>query len=185
MSGNFRAPQWPKTFADANSPRKHNPFMSFLNIQNSTARCQNIVNAETNFALDVAKGAHAPQYMYYVPNLKNDAHDTNITFTEKDLANVVDTMLNNKEFMKNTLILITFDENGKLPPPMTHSQRVSQLILFADIFAPQFYGTPNDVYSVLLGNDTLKCYGCLDQQFYNRKCQLFFNLQFSSVVCVC
>lgn len=43
--------------------RKHNPFMSFLNIQNNTARCQNIVNAEENFKNDVSKGANAPQYM--------------------------------------------------------------------------------------------------------------------------
>jgi phospholipase C len=87
--------------------------MSFLNIQNSTSRCNNIVNAETNFAADVAKGADAPQYMYYVPNLKNDAHDTNVTYAQADLMTLVDTMLNNKAFMKNTLILITFDENGK------------------------------------------------------------------------
>jgi len=38
-----------------------------------------------------------------------------------------------------------------------------------DIFSPQYYGTTNDVYAVLLGNDTLKCYDCLDQQFYNRR----------------
>lgn len=87
--------------------------MSFLNIQNNTARCQNIVNAEANFASDVNKGASAPQYMYYVPNLKNDAHDTNVTYAQKDLSNIVDTMLNNKAFMNRTLILITFDENGK------------------------------------------------------------------------
>ncbi len=87
--------------------------MSFVNIQNNTARCQNIVNAEAHFASDVALGSRAPQYMYYVPNLKNDAHDTNVTYAEKDLAVLVDTMLNNKDFMKDTLILITFDENGK------------------------------------------------------------------------
>lgn len=89
--------------------------MSFLNIQNNTARCKNIVNAESTFAADVAKGAGAPNYMYYVPNLANDAHDTNVTFAEKDLSVIVDTMLNNKAFMKNTLILITFDENGRSP----------------------------------------------------------------------
>ncbi len=87
--------------------------MSFLNIQNNTSRCQQIVNAEANFAADVAKGSAAPQYMYYVPNLKNDAHDTNVTYAEKDLYSIVDTMLGNAEFMKRTLILITFDENGE------------------------------------------------------------------------
>ena len=86
--------------------------MSFSNIQNNTARCQNIVNAESSFGPDVAKGASAPNYMMYVPNLKNDAHDTNITYTITAVKNIVDTMLQNKAFMKNTLILITFDENG-------------------------------------------------------------------------
>ena len=86
--------------------------MSFLNIQNNTARCRNIDNAESSFASDVAKGDSAPQYMYYVPNLNNDAHDTNVTYAITDLRYIVDAMLNNKAFMKNTLILITFDENG-------------------------------------------------------------------------
>ena len=90
--------------------------MSFVNIQNNTARCQNIVNAENTFASDVAKGASAPEYMYYVPNLKNDAHDTNVTYAVSDLSYIVDTMLNNKAFMKNTLIVITFDENGLFTP---------------------------------------------------------------------
>ena len=57
-----------------------------------------------------------------------------------------------------------------------------------DIFEPQFYGTPNDVYSVLLGNGTLKCYDCLDQQFYNRKLSICFPFDgafLRSVMCVC
>lgn len=141
--------------------------MSFLNIQNNTERCRNIVNAEQNFAKDVAMGAAAPQYMYYVPNLNNDAHDTNVTYAVTDLQMIVDTMLGNKEFMKNTLITITFDENGT-----SHLLVPLKLLLLTaslDIYSPQYYGTPNDIYTVLLGNDTLKCYDCVDQQFYNRK----------------
>lgn len=93
---------------------KHNPFMSFDNIRESTARCQNIVNAEEHFAADVAKGKYAPQYMFYTPSLANDAHDTNVTYTEKDLKYLINTMKSNEQFMKNTLILVTFDENGKI-----------------------------------------------------------------------
>lgn len=89
--------------------------MSFDNIRNNTARCKNIVNAEEQFAKDVALGVHAPNYMYYVPNLLNDAHDTNISYAAKDTQKVIDTMLTNAEFMKNTLILITFDENSMSP----------------------------------------------------------------------
>lgn len=112
-------------------------------------------------------GAAAPQYMYYVPNLNNDAHDTNVTYAVTDLQMIVDTMLGNKEFMKNTLITITFDENGT-----SHLLVPLKLLLLTaslDIYSPQYYGTPNDIYTVLLGNDTLKCYDCVDQQFYNRK----------------
>lgn len=132
--------------------RKHNPFMSFDNIRNNTARCQKIVNAKDHFAQDVALGAAAPQYMYYTPNLLNDAHNTNVTYASKDLEWIVNTMLNNPEFMKNTLILITFDEN--------------------DIYTRPNYGTPNSIYSVLLGNDTIKCYDCKDQQYYNHFSQV-------------
>lgn len=87
--------------------------MSFDNIRNNTSRCQKIVNAEEHFAKDVALGAGAPQYMYYVPNLLNDAHDTNVTYASTDTQYIVDTMLGNADFMKNTLIVVTFDENGK------------------------------------------------------------------------
>ncbi|KAI7968105.1 hypothetical protein EIK77_007860 [Talaromyces pinophilus] len=70
--------------------------------------------AEENFAKDVALGAGAPNYMFYTPNLLNDAHDTNISYAAVNTQKIVDTMLNNAEFMKNTLILITFDENSKV-----------------------------------------------------------------------
>ncbi|CEO60381.1 hypothetical protein PMG11_05010 [Penicillium brasilianum] len=132
--------------------RKHNPFMSFDNIRENISRCQNIVNAEEHFAADVAKGKHAPQYMFYTPSLANDAHDTNITYTETDLKYLINTMMGNERFMKNTLILVTFDEN--------------------DVYSPDSYGTPNEVYSVLLGKDVLSCTGCVDQQFYNHFTQL-------------
>lgn len=38
-----------------------------------------------------------------------------------------------------------------------------------DIYSPASYGTNNDVYSVLLGNDVVSCTGCVDEQFYNRQ----------------
>ena len=88
--------------------------MSFDNIRNNTSRCQKIVNAEEYFAKDVALGARAPQYMYYVPNLLNDAHNTNVSYAATRVQSLVDTMLGNAAFMKNTLIVVTFDENGKL-----------------------------------------------------------------------
>jgi hypothetical protein len=43
------------------------------------------------------------------------------------------------------------------------------LIAFKDVYSPDSYGTPNDVYTVLLGKDILSCTGCVDEQFYNRQ----------------
>ncbi|CAL5869252.1 uncharacterized protein PFLUO_LOCUS3480 [Penicillium psychrofluorescens] len=132
--------------------RKHNPFMSFDNIRNNTKRCRNIVNAEQHFENDVALGADAPMYMFITPNLDNDAHNTNVSYAAPALQHYVDTMLNNADFMKNTMILITFDEN--------------------DIYSPKYFGTDNNIYSVLLGNDTIQCYNCNDQQYYNHFSQV-------------
>lgn len=67
-------------------------------------------------------------------------------------------MLNNEEFMKGTQILVTFDEN--------------------DIYDAPKYGTRNSIYSVLLGNDTISCYNCIDQQFYNRQSRPSHQLYF-------
>lgn len=94
--------------------------MSFDNIRNNPARCRNIVNAENTFSKDVAMGQNAPNYMFYVPNLKNDAHDTNVTYTVDKLRQLVDTMRSNAAFMKGTLILVTFDENGEFCPCPTN-----------------------------------------------------------------
>jgi hypothetical protein len=150
---------------------KHNPFMSFDNIRENIARCQNIVNAEEHFAADVAKGKYAPQYMFYTPTLANDAHDTNVTYTEKDLKYLMKTMMDNEQFMKNTLILVTFDENGKIFFSFSVLMNV-MLILLEDVYSPESYGTPNDVYSALISKDVLSCTGCVDQQFYNREYSL-------------
>ena len=88
--------------------------MSVDNIRTNPNRCKNIVNAQDNFAKDVALGRDAPQYMFYTPNLDNDAHNTDAPFAAKALQPLVDEMLNNEEFMKDTLIVITFDENREI-----------------------------------------------------------------------
>lgn len=42
-------------------------------------------------------------------------------------------------------------------------------MILEDVYSPDSYGTPNDVYSVLIGKDVLSCTGCVDEQFYNRE----------------
>lgn len=90
--------------------RKHNPFISYLNIQRNPTRCANIVNA-SQFDQDAAQGT-LPNYVFYVPNIRNDAHDTGIAYADKWYSQKFSPYLANDNFMKNTVLITTFDESG-------------------------------------------------------------------------
>lgn len=90
--------------------RKHNPFISYLNIQKVPARCANIVNA-SQFDIDAANGT-LPNYVFYVPNDRNSGHDTGIAFADKWYAQRFTKYLQNAQFMANTILISTFDESG-------------------------------------------------------------------------
>lgn len=47
--------------------RKHNPFMSYTNVQKNKKRCANIVNAK-ELDKDIKKG-QVPQYVFYTPDV--------------------------------------------------------------------------------------------------------------------
>ncbi len=90
--------------------RKHNPFISFTNVQNDPARCARIVGTD-QFDIDVANGS-LPAYSLYVPNLDNDGHDTGVGFADSWLSSKFSALLNDPNFTKDTLFVVTFDENG-------------------------------------------------------------------------
>lgn len=94
--------------------RKHVPFMSFANVTQNSARCLNIEN-ETNFFPDFQKGT-LPEFSMYIPNIKNDGHDTNVDFAGKWLSSKFGSILNNPANLGDVLFLITFDESGLLSP---------------------------------------------------------------------
>jgi hypothetical protein len=41
--------------------------------------------------------------------------------------------------------------------------------ILPDIYVNDNYGDPNSIYTLALGNDTIKCYDCVDMNYYNRK----------------
>jgi hypothetical protein len=92
-----------------NYVRKHNPFMSFVNVSRSLGRCDNIVEAAA-FESDVA-AKQLPEYSLYVPNLLNDGHNTGVDFAGKWMAGKFGPIMANADFMKDTLFIITFDES--------------------------------------------------------------------------
>lgn len=44
----------------------------------------------------------------------------------------------------------------------------------SDIYVNDNYGDPNSIYTLALGNDTIKCYDCVDMNYYNRKFATIF-----------
>lgn len=46
---------------------------------------------------------------------------------------------------------------------------ITNILTLPDVYTNDNFGDPNSVYSLLLGNDTVKCYDCVDQNYYNRE----------------
>jgi len=88
--------------------RKHNPFISYVNIQRNPSRCSRIVNADL-FDSDVANGT-LPQYIFYIPDENNDGHDTGVGFADRWYEKFLKYVQNSK-LMERTVLVSTFDES--------------------------------------------------------------------------
>jgi len=94
-----------------NYVRRHEPFISFQDVQANPARCQRIVNA-AQLQVDVAQGT-LPNYALYIPDLKNDGHDTGVGRADRWLASTFGPLLHDPRFRQNTLLMVTFDEGQR------------------------------------------------------------------------
>ena len=93
--------------------RKHNPFMSFVDIQNNPARCSHIVNAQ-KFSSDLQNG-DLPEYIFYVPDIQNDGHNTGVTYADAWYGKTFGPFLNDSRLMDNAILISTFDEGSSGP----------------------------------------------------------------------
>jgi acid phosphatase len=97
------------TFA-ADYVRKHNPLILYDSVVSNATRLALIKNF-TSFKSDLA--AHTlPQWSFITPNMTNDGHDTNITFSGAWARGFLEPLLNNTYFMNNTLVVLSFDETA-------------------------------------------------------------------------
>jgi len=104
-----------KCFTGATSgtyARKHNPFMSFTSITKNATRCANIVPA-TQLDTDLKAGP-IPSFVYYTPDLNNDAHDTTIAYASNWLKGFLEPKLTNNNFINRTVVFLTWDEDDLL-----------------------------------------------------------------------
>jgi len=75
--------------------------------------------------------------------MTSDAHDTSVTVAGQWLKKFLDPLLTDPKFMKNTMVLITFDEN-------------------------ETYSISNKVFSIILGDAVpKKLVGTTDSNYYN------------------
>ncbi|MHB2027076.1 MAG: alkaline phosphatase family protein [Elusimicrobiota bacterium] len=91
--------------------RKHMPFLSFADIQDSPARCARVVPA-AELSRDIARRS-LPDYMLYIPDLNDDGHDTSPEYADGWMSGRLGPLIKNPEFMKGTLLVLTFDEDSR------------------------------------------------------------------------
>ncbi|KAI0306225.1 phosphoesterase family-domain-containing protein [Multifurca ochricompacta] len=121
--------------------RKHNPLIIYDSVATVPSRAARIRNFN-DFAADVNASA-IPQWLFVTPNLVNDGHDTDMTFTSAWLEFWLEPLLTDRRFNdEHTLILLTFDEN-------------------------ETKGTNNRIWAALLGGAIPKhLHGTTDSTFY-------------------
>jgi phosphatidylinositol-3-phosphatase len=83
-------------------------FALLSDVVNSPMQVANLVPF-TQFSSDVAAGA-LPNYSVIAPNLCNDAHDCSLNVADAWLQTNVGPLLNSAQFMRDGLLIVTFDE---------------------------------------------------------------------------
>ncbi|CAG80411.1 phosphoesterase family-domain-containing protein [Yarrowia lipolytica] len=119
--------------------RKHNPLIIYDSVVSNPHNLGYIKNY-TEFNKDL-KNKDLPQWAFFTPNMTNDGHDTDISVSGRYVTNWVKPLLNNTEFAKDSLIIITFDENE------TYKDQNSVLaILLGGAVPDHLRGTTDDTF---------------------------------------
>jgi len=94
-----------------NYVRKHVPFLSYVDVQQDARRCAGIVD-DSGFSGDIANG-RLPDFSLFIPDIKNDGHDTGVAYADNWLNSYFTPLLKDPAFMKDMLLVISFDEDDK------------------------------------------------------------------------
>ncbi|KAF3173941.1 hypothetical protein EYR41_004366 [Orbilia oligospora] len=126
--------------------KKHNPLIMHASVADFPDRRACIKNF-TLFYEDL-KSNKLPQWLFITPDQQNNGHDTSVTYAGKWLRGFLEPLLDDPNFINNTLVLVTFDENDT-------------------------YSKQNRVFSILLGDVIPKnLIGSADKGFYNHYSEL-------------
>ncbi|KAI3336293.1 acid phosphatase [Xylariaceae sp. AK1471] len=136
----FEGIAWVNHTSGANDyVRKHNPAINF-NANSGRLDRLSLIKNLTMFQEDL-KHKKLPQWMFITPNMTSDGHDTTVTVAGTWTRTFLEPLLNDKRFMQNTLVLITFDENETY----TAQNRVLGILL-GDVVPRHLVGTTDNHY---------------------------------------
>ncbi|EWC48482.1 hypothetical protein DRE_07758 [Drechslerella stenobrocha 248] len=128
----------PKTSQSA-YVKKHNPLIMHASAANKPDRRACVKNF-TMFDTDL-KNNNLPQWMFIAPDQRNNGHDTSVTYAGEWLRSWLEPLLKNPNFINNTLVLVTFDENDTY----AKQNRVFSILL-GDVVPKELVGTKDDAY---------------------------------------
>jgi acid phosphatase len=89
--------------------KHHNPFAYFSDVRNSSGERLNLVPF-THFASDLTNG-RLPNFSFIVPNAYHDAHSGSLSAADSWLRTNIGPLVNNASVMKNSVLVIVFDES--------------------------------------------------------------------------
>jgi phospholipase C len=95
--------------------KKHFPVAYFDAVRNDPAQRNNLVPAE-QFLADLKSGQGLPDFSMLIPDLDHDAHDGTLKEADDWLRKYIPPLLENPDFQKDGILIITFDESFKSDP---------------------------------------------------------------------
>lgn len=124
-----------------NYARKHVPFLSFTNVTANPTRCAKVTEAKEFFS-DFESGK-LKDFSMFVPNLKNDGHDTGVAYGDVWFKKNFDSILHSPKFPKDLLVVVTFDEG------VTLTNQIYTLFFGAGVAKGSKSDKPNNFYTLL------------------------------------
>jgi len=123
--------------------KKHNPLISFKDIQDNPKRCENVVDA-SQFSEDL-KNNKIPDFSMFIPNQLNSGHDSDVKYATKWLEKFLDPLLKDASFMHDTLVVVTFSQSDY----MAKENKVYTVLLGAGIMPGAASDEHYDHYNLL------------------------------------
>jgi hypothetical protein len=129
--------------------RRHEPFLSFADVQDDKDLCLNHVTGFDEF-IATAHAHRLPSFSLVIPNLNHDAHDKPLRDADAWLEEQFGPLLDDAEFKRDVLLIVTFDENGARWPYLNHSNNTVYTVLWgSDVIPGSDVNTVYDHYDLL------------------------------------